>query len=164
VAERQEYRLATLVRLRERKKEQAEIYVAECLKALRIEEERLREMEKELERMVAKRLAKTREYSERAMRGEMDASGVTSANVFLKRLKDIEENHKTAVEGQKAVLAEKQEDVDSARRDLVTATGELKALEKHREKWEEEIHRQELAKQEEQMDEIAQTIFLKRDN
>ena len=38
----------------------------------------------------------------------------------------------------------------------------LKALEKHREKWEENIKRERAMKQEEAQDEVAQTVFLGR--
>lgn len=163
MAVKPEYRLQTLLQLRERKKEDAERYLAQCLNALRAEQDRLREMEEELERMVAKREAKIREYSEKAMRGELDARGVTSANVYVERLKEQEEAQKNAIEGQKAVVAQKEEDVRGARSDLTVAMQELKALEKHREKWEEQLKKEELARQEAAMDEVAQTIFLSGD-
>jgi flagellar export protein FliJ len=161
VAVKPEYRLQTLLKIRERAKEAAEQYLAECLRALRVEQERLREMEEELERMIAKREAKTREYSEKAMRGEMDAAAVTGANVYIERLKELEENQKNAIEGQKSVVAQKEEDVRGARQDLAKATQELKALEKHREKWEKEIKKQEEARQEQFLDEIVQSMFNK---
>lgn len=163
MAVKPEYRLQTLLQLRERKKEAAEQYLARCLEALRTEQDRLREMEEELERMVAKREAKIREYSEKAMRGELDARGVTNANVYVERLKEQEEAQKNAIEGQKAVVAQKEEDVKGARSDLTVAMQELKALEKHREKWEEQLKKEELARQEAAMDEVAQTIFMSGD-
>jgi len=164
VATKEEYRLQTLLQLRERKKESAEQYLAQCLKALHDEQQRQREMEEELERMVAKREAKTREYSEKAMAGEMSAQAVTSASVYIDRLKEQEEAQQNTIEGQKAVVAQRQEDVQGARGDLTTAMQELKALEKHREKWEEGVKRKLQTKQEEAMDEIAQAIFLGRDS
>ena len=153
-----EYRLATLVKLRERKKEEAEQYLATCLNALREEQKRLQEMEEELDRMIAKREAKMREYAEKSMRGEMSAQGVVGANVYIERLKEQEEEQKTAIEGQKGVIRQRQEDVDGARQDVVVATQDLQALEKHREKWEEEVKRERMVKEENRMDEIAQAI------
>ena len=157
------YRLETVLKLRERKKEEAEQYLANCLKALREEQERQRAMEEELERMIAKREAKMREYSEKAMRGEMRADAVTGANVYIERLKEQEEAQQNAIEGQKSVVAQKEEDVLGARNDLTAAMQDLKALEKHREKWEEQVKKELAAKQEEAMDEVAQTIFLNKD-
>lgn len=163
MAVKPEYRLATLLKLRERAKEKAEQYLAACLKALREEQERQREMEEELERMVDKRQAKIREYSEKTMRGEMSAMEVTGAQVYIERLKEQEEAQKNAIEGQRAVVAQKQEDVEGARKDLTTAMQELKALEKHRENWQEQVKKEEQVREEEAMDEVAQTIFLDRD-
>lgn len=153
-----EYRLATLVKLRERKKEEAERYLATCLNALREEQERLREMEEELDRMIAKREAKMREYAEKSMRGEMSAQSVVGANVYIERLKEQEEAQRAAIDGQKGVIRQRQEDVDGARQDVMVATQDLQALEKHREKWEEEVKRERMVREENRMDEIAQAI------
>ncbi len=163
MAVKPEYRLATLLKLRERAKEQAEQYLAACLKAVREELERQREMEEELERMLAQREAKVREYSEKAMRGEMSAMDVTGASVYIERLKEQEEAQQNAIEGQKAVVAQKEEDVKGARKDLATAMQELKALEKHREKWVEQVKKEKQVREEDALDEVAQTIFLGRD-
>ena len=164
MAVKPEYRLQTLLKIRERKKEAAEQYLAQCLKILREEQERLLEMEEELERMIAKRQTKMREYAEKTMRGEMTAQDAVGANVYIDRLKELEEAQQNAIEGQKAVVAQKDEDVKGARQDLAAATQELKALEKHREKWEKEEKKKEEARQEDAMDEVAQTIFLNRDD
>ena len=51
MAAKPEYRLQTLLGLRERKKEEAEQYLARTMRALKVEQDRLREMEEELERM-----------------------------------------------------------------------------------------------------------------
>lgn len=158
-----DYRLATLLTLRERKKEQAEHYLADCLTALRAEQQRQREMEDELARMIAKRQARTREYAEKAMRGEMSAQEAIGANVYIDHLKEQEEEQKHAIEAQKAVVRQRQEDVEGARQDLLAATQELKAIEKHKEKWTEEVKKEREAKEDEAMDEVAQTIFLHRD-
>lgn len=155
-----EYRLKTLMEIRERKKDEAERFLGDCMNALRTEQERLKEMEQELERMIAKREAKKREYSEKAMRGELDARGAVAANVYIERLKEQEEMQENAIDGQKSVVAQKQDEVDAARQDLVVANQDLKALEKHKEKWQEEIKKIREAKEAELQDEIAQTIFL----
>jgi flagellar export protein FliJ len=160
VAVKPEYRLSTLLKIRERKKEAAEHYLAECMGKLRAEKDRLKQMEGELERMIAKRKAKAREYAEKTMRGEMSAQEAVGANVYIERLKEAEEAQKNAIEGQKAVVAQREEDVKGARADLVKAEQELKALEKHKEKWTEEVKKEEQQRQEEAQDEIAQRIFM----
>ena len=161
MAEKKEYRLKTLLQLRERKKEEAERYLGECMKALREEQQRLRDMEEELERMIANREARAREYAEKAMRGEMSAQAAVAANLYIERLKEQEEMQQNAIEGQKAVVAQRQDEVDGARQDLIVANQEMKALEKHREKWEEQIKKEQMAKEEDMLDEIAQSGFLR---
>ena len=84
----------------------------------------------ELERMVARRESKMREYAEKQMRGEMRAQASVAANVFVERLKEEEEAQENAIEQQLAVVQEKQNEVDGARDDLVAANQALKALEK----------------------------------
>ncbi|MBI5508836.1 MAG: hypothetical protein HY903_08795 [Deltaproteobacteria bacterium] len=160
MAVKPEYRLAALLKIRERKKEAAEHYLAECMKKLKAEVDRLKQMEEELERMIARRKAKAREYAEKTMRGEMSAQDAVSANLFIDRLKELEEAQKNAIEGQKAVVAQREEDVKGARSDLVKAEQELKALEKHKEKWLEQVKKEAEAKQEEIQDEVAQRIFM----
>lgn len=158
--EKQDYRLQALLGIRERKKEEAERALGAALQALKKEQDRLREMEAELERMIAKRKAKMREYAEKSMRGEMSAQDVVGANVFIDRLKEQEEAQKNTIEGQKAVIAQKQEEVSQARKAVVDATQELKALEKHKEKWVAQVKKEREAKEEEAMDDIAQAIYL----
>ncbi len=163
MAVKPEYRLQTLLQLRERKKEAAEQHLAGCVKALRAEAERQRDMEAELERLVNKRKEKMREYAETAMKGQMSAAEAVAANVYIERLKEQEAAQKHAIEGQKQIVAQKQEDVKAAQKSLTDAMQELKALEKHREKFDEQVKREWEGKQEESMDEIAQSIYLKRE-
>ena len=154
------YRLQALLELRERKKEEAERFLGECITSLKKEQDRLKEMELILERMVAMRDAKKREYMETAMRGEMSAQSAINANKYIDRLKEQEEAQKTAIEAQKGVIKQKEEDVEGARKALVEAMQSLKALEKHKEKIETDWKKEMAAKEEETMDELAQTIYM----
>ena len=156
------YRLQTLIGLRERAKEKAEQNLAVCLKALKEEEERLKALEKELRRMISDRRSRRREYTEKVMRGEMSAQAAMSAETYIKRLKELEELQREAIANQKEVVAQRQEDVTAARQDLTKAAQELKALEKHKEKWLSAVRKEIAAKEADAMDELAQTIFLDR--
>jgi flagellar export protein FliJ len=155
------YRLQALVEIRERKKEEAEAYLGTCIKALTVEEEKLQGMETELTRMVNKRLTLRQEYMDRAMRGEVSAQKAIDTNTFIKRMMEMEKEQQEAIEGQKEVIVARKEDVDEARRKLVTATQDLKALEKHKEQWMAAIVAERARKEEETLDELAQTIFLR---
>jgi flagellar export protein FliJ len=157
-----DYRLQALVTLRERKKEETERFLGLKLNELKQEQQRQKEMEEELERMIAKREAKMREYAEKSMKGMMAAQDVVGANLYIERLKEQEEAQENTIEGQKQVVAQKKDEVEEARKNVVLATQDLKALEKHKEKWAQQVKKEREAKEEDVMDEIAQTIFLGR--
>ncbi len=163
MAKKPEYRLEVLLEMRARKKKEAEEALGAAMAAHKKEVDKQKEMEAELERMIAKREQRKREYAEKAMRGEMAAQEVVSANTYIERLKEAEESQKNAIEGQKAVVAQKLEEVNAARQNLINATQELKALEKHKEKFIEEWKKEMQAKEEEVMDELAQQMFLNKD-
>jgi flagellar export protein FliJ len=153
------YRLQALVDVRERKKQAAEQHLGSCMTALRKEQEKLAEMEKELARMVNARETRRREFLEKAMQGEVSALDAINNNKYLERLKEMEVVQKDAIEGQQSIIAQRQQDVELARQQLIVANQELKALEKHREKWIDEIKKARAVKEDDAMDEMAQTIF-----
>ena len=155
------YRLQTVLEVRERKKTAAEQAFALALAELRREQKRLAEMEAELVRMQALREQRRREYLERAMKGDMSAQEVITANVFIERLQEMEAAQKDAIVGQKAIIEQREEDVAATRIELVKANQDLKALEKHKEKWLEEVKKARAAREEDVMDEMAQMIFLR---
>ena len=156
------YRLQTLLEVRQRKKEAAEQAFSQAMAALAREQKRLAEMEVELTRMAERRLQRRREYLEKAMQGDMSAIEVTGSNTYLERLLALEEAHKEAIVGQKAIIAQRQEDVDAAREELLRANQDLKALEKHRETWLESVKKARQAHEEQAMDEVAQNTYLRR--
>lgn len=156
-----EYRLQVLLELRERKKDDAERALGAAIAARQVELDKQRAMEAELARLAAKREQKKRDYAEKAMRGVMSARDVVGANVFLEHLEEQERAQKNAVEAQRAVVAQRAREVETARQELVVATQELEALEKHKEKLADGWKKQQAAKEEQAMDELAQQIFLK---
>ena len=155
------YRLQSLLEVRERRAEAAEQQLGTCMALLRKEQDKLRDMEQELVRMVQKREVRRREFLEKAMKGEVAALDAINNNKYLDRLKELEQAHKEAIVGQKAVVGQRQEDVEEARQALILANQELKALQKHRDKWAEALKKQRATKEEAQMDELAQTIYLR---
>jgi flagellar export protein FliJ len=153
------YRLQTLLEVRERKKEAAEQHLGTCMVALRREQDKLTAMNLELTRMVAKRETRRREFLEKAMQGDVSALDAINNNKYLERLKELETMQKEAIEGQKSVVAQRQDDVERARQELIVANQELKALEKHKEKWADEVKKARASREEDTMDELAQTVF-----
>lgn len=155
------YRLAALMGIRERKKEDAEHALAAELGALAKQQKRLDELRQELIAMEDRRQALRRTYMEKAMRGQTGANEAVRHNSYVEHLKDVEKQQKEAIADQADVVAEHEKLVQAARDVLIVATQELKALEKHREKWLEGVNKARQAKEEEEMDEMAQTIYLR---
>lgn len=154
-----EYPLKTLTEIKERKKKEAEDHWVECKKAREKEEIKLKEMEEELRRMIERRELKRREYADKAMRGEHNGQLAQSAQVFIERLKDEEALQRDRIENQKTTVEEKKTVEKEAMDAMIQATQDVKALEKHKEKWAEGIKRELQIKEEEALDDLAQSIF-----
>src|SRR5438874_5963654 len=101
-----DYPLKTLKEIKERKKEEAEKAWSESKKAREAEEQKLKDMEEELRRMIERRELKRREYADKQMRGEHNANMAMSANTFIEKLKEDEELQKERIEQQKIVFEE----------------------------------------------------------
>ena len=154
-----QYRLQALLGIRERAEEEAKQYFADMQAALRHQEELLQEFEKELEDMIADRLRRREEYSQKLASGEMKITDQSSAYRYIDRLKERETDQKYKIEGQKESVKQAEMDLKRSKDALVHATQELKALLKHKEKWETELKKKRAQRQADEMDEIGQTIY-----
>ncbi|MEE2902756.1 MAG: hypothetical protein VYC39_10510 [Myxococcota bacterium] len=154
-----QYRLQALLGIRERAEEEAKQYFADMQAALRHQEELLQEFEKELEDMIAERLRRREEYSQKLASGEMKITDQSSAYRYIDRLKERETDQKYKIEGQKESVKQAEMDLKRSKDALVHATQELKALLKHKEKWETELKKKRAQRQADEMDEIGQTIY-----
>ena len=81
------YRLQALLEIRERAEEAAKQAFADAQQALRAEEETLEQFKQELKDMVADRLRRREEYSQKLASGEMKITDQSSAYRFLDRLR-----------------------------------------------------------------------------
>ena len=154
-----QYRLQALLGIRERAEEEAKQFFAEMQAALRHQEELLQEYEKELEEMIADRMRRREEYSQKLASGEMKITDQSSAYRYIERLKERETDQKYKIEGQKESVKQAEMDLKRSKDALVHATQELKALLKHKEKWETELKKKRAQRQADEMDEIGQTIY-----
>jgi flagellar biosynthesis chaperone FliJ len=91
----------------------------------------------------------------------MKVTEQSSAARFIDRLKERETEQKFKIEGQKENVRTAEKELKRAQDALIIATQDLKALQKHKEKWAEEIKKERMAKEEDAMDEIGQVIFNK---
>ena len=153
------YRLQTLLQMRERAEEEAKNIFAQAMAALRAEEDLLKELEEELERMIEDRKRRRQEYADKLASGEMKISDQSSTYRFIERMKELEQDQQGRIDAQRETVREAEKVLKRAQDALVQASQELKALEKHKEKWAEEVKRERQLKEENMMDEIGQTIF-----
>jgi flagellar export protein FliJ len=153
------YRLQTLLEMRQRAEEDAKNAFAKAMAALHEEQRIQKEMEDELVRMVEDRKRRRREYADKLASGEMKITDQASAYRFIDRMKELEQEQQGRIDGQRENVREAEKLVKRAQDVLIQATQDLKALEKHREKWAEEVKKEMALKEENLLDEIGQTIF-----
>lgn len=156
------YRLQALLGIKERAEQDAKDLFARAQAALREQEKLLADMEAELQRMIEDRERRREEYSRKLASGEMKVTDQSSAYRFIDRLKEKEAEQKYAIEGQRENVRNAEKEVKKAQDALIVATQDLKAIQKHKEKWAEEVRKDRQQKEEDAMDEIGQVIFNKK--
>ncbi|MBK8012952.1 MAG: hypothetical protein IPK13_16550 [Deltaproteobacteria bacterium] len=158
-----EYRLQALLQIRERAEEQAKEAFARAVQQVREEEAFLKELEAELQRMIEDRHRRRKEYSDKLASGQMKILDQAAASRFVERLKELEAEQQGRIDGQRDTVREAEKLAKRAQDALVEASQDLKALVKHKEKWMEERRRERMMKDEEMLDEIAQTIHQQKE-
>lgn len=153
------YRLQALLGIRERAEEQAKEVFANASNALAREKKTLQELEDELQRMIDDRKRRREEYSQKLASGEMKVTDQSSAYRYIERLKEREAEQQAKIDGQREQVREAEKVLKRAQDALILATQDLKALQKHKEKWWEEVKKERAIREEDNLDEIAQTIF-----
>lgn len=158
----QPYRLHALLQLRERDEEMAKRAFADAVRHLRAQEDVLKELERELERMVEDRENRRQTYAAKLASGEMKITDQVNISRFIDRLRARERAQQDAIDRQHENVRTAEEGRRRAQEGLVKATRDLKALLKHKEKWQGERRRARQLKEEDMLDEVAQTIFRKQ--
>jgi flagellar export protein FliJ len=153
------YRLQTLYEIKERKEKEAKDAFAAAQAALRQQEKLLEDMKAELERMIQDRHRRREEYSQKLASGEMKITDQSAAYRFIERLKEKEKEQELKIEGQKEQVRFAEKEVKRAQDAFIVATQDLKALQKHKEKWLADWKKEMAMKEEDVMDEVGQVIF-----
>jgi flagellar export protein FliJ len=151
--------LQSLLGIRERAEEAAKEVFANAMNLLARERQTQKDMEDELQRMIADRKRRREEYSQKLASGEMKVTDQSAAYRFIERLKEKEAEQSARIDAQKEQVREAEKALKRAQDALIVATQDLKALQKHKEKWEEEVKKDRMMREEDMMDEIGQTIF-----
>jgi len=156
------YRLQTLFEIREKEKKEAEDAYAEAQRGVNEEQRKLDEMKAELAAKVEYRENKRREYSEQAAAGALNINAITSGQRHIERLKEEEAAYEVEIDKQRERLQEAEKVLEKKREEMVEANREFKAMEKHKEKWQKKVKREIMLKEEDEAEDIAQTLYMKR--
>lgn len=157
------YRLQVLLGIRERAEQDAKEVFAQANAKLAREKQTQQEMEDELKRMIEDRKRRREEYSQKLASGEMKITDQSSAYRFIERLKEREVEQEAKIDAQKEQVREAEKALKRAQDQLIVATQDLKALQKHKEKWAEEVKRERMIREEDNLDEIAQMIYTRQE-
>ncbi len=157
------YRLQTLIEMRERAKKEAEQAFSDAVKALEKERLELQRMEQELVTRKAERKQKVMAYLQQVMaKGNAGVSGFNQMNRYEERLKDEEAQLALEIERQKETVRNAEKLVEQRRWVMAEAAKELKAIEKHKEKWQKAVKAERDAREDLNQEEIGNTLFLMR--
>ena len=156
------YRLETLLEMRARAKEEAEQAFSAAIKALEKEKQELKRLEDDLARRKAERKQKVMAYLNEVMAKGAGINGMNMMSRFEQRLKDEEAQVALEVERQKEVVKVAERTVEQKRRDMAEAAKELKAIEKHKDNWKQQVKHERQQREELTQEEIGNALFLAR--
>jgi flagellar export protein FliJ len=156
------YRLQLILDKRQKAKEDAEKYLAEAQKLL--EDEKKLEKQKELEVEQAKQHKEDskKELNKKMLEGQMDVAKVQNHKNFLKSLDFEIEKAKERLVAQQQKVKQAEIFLEQKRLELIEATTEFQAMEKHKEKWLEKVKKEIEAAEANEQEEIGNVLFLAR--
>lgn len=156
------YRLQVLFDIREKeKKAKEEAYAAKKAQVI-AEQKKLDEMKQKLRDMIAFREDKKREYVDKMRSGELTIGQITGNDRHIEKLKQQENAYQVEINRQMERVADAERECAAALDEMVKANQEFKALEKHKEKWVKGVKKEQLAKEEDAAEDIAQAQYFAR--
>ena len=157
-----EYRLQTLLEIRERAENEAKEAFALALRAVAEAKQELKRLEDDLARRKEERARKVKAYLDELMAKGAGATAVQQMGVYEKRLRAEEEEVASQIEKQKDVVRDAEAEAERKRGELAEAAKELKAIEKHKEKWAKDVKAKREAREELAADEVGSAFYLAR--
>jgi flagellar export protein FliJ len=134
MAREEKYNLQRLLEMRERAREEAGFYLAECRRLLNAAEEEL-EKRKQAVEDCRESQRKTQQQMIEKSGGGIKSSEIVRFRQHLVDLRERETEILTAVEEQKRAVERAEQTVEKALGALNEAAKETKVIEKHRENW-----------------------------
>jgi flagellar biosynthesis chaperone FliJ len=157
-----QYRMQTLLELRQRAEDMAKQAFSEAMQKLAAEQRELLRLEQDLERRRRERKARLDEYLTEVTQKGSGVNGLNMMYAFEKRLKDEEAQVELDIEKQKEAVKAAQKLVEQKRLEMVEASRELKAIEKHKEKWAMAVKAERDMREDLAIEEIGNALHLAR--
>jgi len=157
-----QYRLQTVLEMREKAEEDAKQAFSEAMRALAKEQATLKGMQEDLDKRRAERKAKVAAYMTEVMAKGVGVGGLAQMNRFEDRLKADEAQLQLDIERQKEAVSQAEKQVETKRFEMAEAAKEKKAIEKHKDNWKKEIRKERMAKEELNQEEIGNNLHLQR--
>lgn len=158
-----QYRLQTLLEIRERAEEEAKERFSEAMRELAKEQKEQKRLEEDLERRKAERKQKVAAHMAEIMsRGVVGITGINQMNRYEERLKDEEAQVALEIERQKEVVKAAEKKVETRRMEMAEAAKEKKAIEKHKENWQKDVKKAREAREDLAQEEIGNALHLAR--
>jgi flagellar export protein FliJ len=157
-----QYRLQTLLEIRERAEEEAKQAFSAASKVVQKEKEQQKKLEDDLARRKATRKEKMQQYLAEVMKKGVGAGGIGAMNTYENRLKDEEAQVALDIERQKESVRQAEQTLEEKRLEMAEAAKEKKAIEKHKDNWKKEVKKERDAKEEMNQEEIGNALHLQR--
>ncbi len=144
--------------VKERHKKQTQMELAQAIKALNEEKERLKTLEKEKEGIIQRKREARLKMSQQVTRGE---SRIYDSGIHLNYLEKLQEDltmKEKEIERQKETIEAAEEEVKKARRNFIDASKDLQAMEKHKELWLKKMLKEISMKEEKELNELGNSI------
>jgi len=158
-----QYRLQALLDIRERTKKDKEEALAEVKKKLQMEQQKAEDLRKQHQEMKDNRNRKQDEITQQMQEGNLGINDFLNSERYIKRLDKGIEDFLDVIKEQDKVVVFAEQEVEWAFEEMLQANQEFKALEKHKENWDEERKKEIAQKQALQQEEIATTLYLFKD-
>lgn len=158
---KQAYRLQPVLEKRVRERDKAQSLVAEAKLAVTYEEkklEKLCEMRMEVDR---RKQACTDNFYRMIGEPGVDIGAQSTAHDrYQEVLKREAKHHDEAIVRQKIAIEDAKERVKIREKELLQASINVQAMEKHKEEWQLQVKREEIEKEQEQQEELGEAMWL----
>lgn len=157
-----QYRLQTLLEIRERAEEEAKTAFSAAVQALEKEKQTLADLEADLAQRKETRKQRVQEHLSEVMKNGGGVTAFATMNRFEERLKDEEAQVALEIERQKEAVRQAEQLLEQRRIEMTEAAMEKKAIEKHKDGWKKQVKYERDQKEELVQEEIGNTLHLQR--